>query len=458
MTAPDVERGGAVLGRRPVWLGGALGGILLRPWLDKAILSAMVGSYFPLSRLWAAAELAGGDPDRLAAETPMRPAKGRARDRLRRALLDVAARRAAAAEAENRWRDALFGASGEDGRRRAERERRAASARYMAGRSRFRAWRRNAPPVLFTPRGPEHAHRHFGEHRGNPAGLFRAAEASVEVSAAVSGHGLVERWVRFDSPCGGAGDIAWAHVFEPEDGYDHTVVLCHGIGMEAEVLAHGLHMAPALVERGIRVVEPEAPWHSRRRPPGRHGGEPFMALGPVGALGMFAAHVREIATLIGWARDAGRGRVGVGGVSLGALNSQLAVRHAASWPDRMRPDAALLVTTTERLGDLAWNSGFSRGLGAAGELIRAGWTPERLDEWTPLLAPVGEPSIDPGRIVVALGTADDIMPYAGGRSLARRWRIPPENLFESWQGHFSKALGLGRDPAPYARLAAILRS
>ena len=235
MPTPDGE--GGVLDRRPVRLDGALGWVLLRPWLDRAILAAMIGAYFPVSRVWAAAELADDDPDRLAAETPMPPAKGRARDRLRRALAAVAERRAMAAAAEDRWRGALFDASDGDGRREAERDRRAASARYMAGRSLFRPWRRRAPPVLFSPLGPEDARREFGERRADPAGLFRPAEANVEVSATVSGRGVVERWIRFDSPAGALGDTVWAHVFEPEDGYDHTVVLCHGIGMEAEVLA-----------------------------------------------------------------------------------------------------------------------------------------------------------------------------------------------------------------------------
>jgi hypothetical protein len=40
--------------------------------------------------------------------------------------------------------------------------------------------------------------------------------------------------------------------------------------------------------------------------------------------------------------------------------------------------------------------------------------------------------------------------------LAERWRVPPENLFVRDRGHFSAAIGLGVDPAPYARMFHIL--
>jgi hypothetical protein len=62
----------------------------------------------------------------------------------------------------------------------------------------------------------------------------------------------------------------------------------------------------------------------------------------------------------------------------------------------------------------------------------------------------------PERIVMVLGEADDLTPFAGGSALARRWQIPAENLFLRPQGHFSVALGLLCDPAPIDRLLAIV--
>ena len=451
--------GGGLLDPPPSWARGAAGGLLLRPWLDRAILAILLRRWFPMARLWAAAELAGDDPDLLAAEAPMAPLSGRARDRLRRRLLALSARRRAAAEAEERWREAFFGprsGGGDPGE--AERERRRRSARYMAARNAFWPWAGRAPPVRFAPVSPDRMERDHGRYRADAAGLFRPEEGKIEVSASLAGDGVVERWLRLPAGHPETGAGAWAHVFEPAGGYDCTAVLCHGIGMEAEMWRHGAHMAAPLVRLGVRVIEPEAPWHSRRRPPGRHGGEPFIALGPAGALLNFAAQLREIGALIGWARETGGGRVGLGGLSLGALAAQLAAQHAGAWPQACRPDAALLIATTDRMDDIAWRSSFSRGMKAGPALRRAGWTEEATDSWMPLLAPLDDPWLDPGRIVMALGAADTVTPIAGGRAFARRWRIPPSNLFETRQGHFTLGIGLARAPAPYARLAALLRS
>ncbi|MBT6512227.1 MAG: hypothetical protein HOL02_17480 [Rhodospirillaceae bacterium] len=444
--------------RHSSWMTGPLGGLILRPWFDRLALAAMVKGYFPLSRLWAAAEAAGEDAETFFSEVPMAPLAGAAKDRLQDALKEAAARRSDAVRAEQEWRGVLFdaGASADPGA--TEKHRRRAIAHSMHSRGLFRPWRKQASPVRFSTVPPAEAHARFGHHLQDPPQAFQPESAVVEVSRPVASNGVIERWLRFDCPHDGVGGTAWAHVFEPEGGFDHTIFLCHGVGMEAEVWGEGYHMAPPFVARGLRVIEPEAPWHSRRRPLGHHGGEPFMANGLAGAIEMFGCHVREIGALVGWAHETSDGKVAVGGISLGALNSQLAVAHAGSWPEVMRPDAALFVTTTDRLDHVAWDSGFSKGFKGAAELSQAGWTREISQDWLPLLAPVGEPGIAPDRIVMALGTADNITPYASGGAFAKRWRIPPENLLETWQGHFSKALGLGHNPAPIERLCAILRS
>jgi len=138
------------------------------------------------------------------------------------------------------------------------------------------------------------------------------------------------------------------------------------------------------------------------------------------------------------------------------LNSQLAVAHARAWPRDMRPDAAFLITTTDRLDEVAWYGGFAVGFGTAKAFAAAGWDHEHLERWMPMTAPVGEPSIAPERIVVMLGRHDSVMPFEGAIAFARRWAIPEANLYVQRRGHFTVPLGLARDHRPIDRFCAVL--
>ena len=97
-----------------------------------------------------------------------------------------------------------------------------------------------------------------------------------------------------------------------------------------------------------------------------------------------------------------------------------------------------------------------RGAAFTDELARSGWRHEDLKPWLPLLQPSHPPVIAPDRIVVVLGAADDLMPYAGGRALVDRWRLPEGNVFVRRQGHFSVPLGLLAEPAPIERFLTLM--
>jgi pimeloyl-ACP methyl ester carboxylesterase len=266
------------------------------------------------------------------------------------------------------------------------------------------------------------------------------------------------RWLRFPTSVAGAPDTAWARVVEPAAAVDPpTLVFLHGVGVESEFWKADLGHVDGLVRAGIRVVRPEAPWHGRRRPEGWFGGEPVMARGPLGMLDLFDAWVGEVSGLIAWARATSRGPVAVGGISLGALTSQLVATAAAHWPAALRPDALLLVGTTCDVVDAAVSGGLGRALGVGDRLSEGSWTPQAMQRWRPLLEPQGAPVMAPDAIVMVIGTSDEVTPFDGGLALARRWQLPEDNLFLRRQGHFSVALGLEHDSAPLDRLAAILR-
>ncbi len=174
--------------------------------------------------------------------------------------------------------------------------------------------------------------------------------ASVEASRAFRGSRGAEGWIRFPSPVPAVGGRAWARIASPARsitsagaGSMPSLIFCHGIGMEPEFWKDQRLALNSFVESGIRVIRPEAPWHGRRRAEGCYGGEPILARGPGGLLDYFHAAVRELGTLIAWARATRGGPVALAGVSLGALTAQLVATAATNWPRDMRPDALFLI-------------------------------------------------------------------------------------------------------------------
>jgi hypothetical protein len=122
----------------------------------------------------------------------------------------------------------------------------------------------------------------------------------------------------------------------------------------------------------------------------------------------------------------------------------------------MRPDAVALLTVADQIDTLIAESSLSAGIGMAEALERAGWSAKDLMRWQGLTQVPDGPPIPPGNIVAVLGARDTILPFASGRSLVERWRLPPENTFIGGAGHFSTPLGLAMDRRPLKRLARIL--
>lgn len=447
------------------WLGSPLGGLVARPWLDPVALWALTRAHLPLSRAWAAASVAEGSVKRFLGELPRERLPVGAGGQVARALAKVAALQQRHAAATAAWDAAFFGAGREPGGAAlaaTERERRRASHAYMtAGRAAFAGLKLRAAWPAVRWEIPERAAvaARFEALLAEPARAFAPPDPLPEpaLSRIVEDGALRELWVRFPCPLPAIGGTAWAHVYEPVGvAQPPTLIMGHGVCVELDSLIGVGDEAGALPGLGIRLVRMQAPWHDRRRPPGRYGGEPFFGAQPTGALDLFAAAVRELAVMVAWCRRRGAGRVAVGGASMGALIAQLAVGHARAWPAACRPDLLYAVTTGDDVGGLVFASSLARSVGLPQELTRAGWTVEDLDRFRPLVDPPPAPPLPPRDMVLVLGRRDTVTPYAAGRSLAERWRVAPENVFLGPGGHFSVPLGLLRDPAPLRRVVARL--
>lgn len=436
-------------------LQGLLGDLVLRPWFDWVILRSVAHGYFPLSRAWAAAQVAGNSYQRFLEALPGRNLP---REPVLWAMRQVERRRRVYESASKRWETVFFGErdSRAETRVAAELARHTAAHDHMLSRYAFLPFVARLPAVRWEVAAPPQVEARHGERLAAVESAFPAPGAvEVEASRAVAGAYGPERWLRFGSPV--LGDTAWARVSEPEGVADPpTVIFLHGVAMEndmwrgsADILTNGL-VGP------IRVIRPEGPWHGRRRPANWYGGEPVIGRGPIGLIELFQAWVSEIAVLVRWARQTSGGPVALGGVSLGALASQLAAVVGTHWPKSLVPDALFLVATSGAILDVAHEGSLTRAVKLQPQIEARGWTVAELDRWLPLLEPNGPPVMGPERVVMVIGQSDDLTHHAGGSALAEAWGLPEANLFTRPQGHFSVSLGLLRDRAPIARLAEIL--
>jgi hypothetical protein len=446
-------------------LSSPLGSLITRPWFDRLVLQVGLAAYIPLSRAWAAASVAGGDIERFKAELPLSHLPNGIERNLVKTLGRVAELADESAAATRQWEQAFFGKQAVAPERLAlaERNRRRASDSFMKARVAFLPLRLRGvalPAVRFAIPKIDQVEARHGDRLANIAGGYLPPHPLPEIveSRRIAGPHATEYWLRFPSGDPAVGETAWAHVFEPVGVVDPpSLIDAHGLAVEIESLDGVEDGVADLVRMGVRVVRIEAPWHNRRRPAGWYGGEPFLASPPVSALDLFSAEVRELAMLVAWCRTNSGARVAVGGTSLGALASQLVASHCRHWPAAYRPDAMFLGTTTEDVGGLSFDSSIAKLVGVPGVLKHAGWTPASFDRWRPLTDPLDLPPLDPRDVIMVLGTADDVTPFHRGAALAKRWHIPPENLFLRPMGHFSAALDLIRDPAPLRRLAERLR-
>lgn len=438
-------------------LRGPLAPLILRPYFDRISLYIVTRWYMKLSRAWAAALEAEGSVDGFMAafggDVSQRPWMGSA-------LSAVRERNAAYRAAADEWEEGFFGPTplANDALVGLEMRRHGEAHRLMSTRARFLRVRNAASPVKFeiAPREEVEA-RHGHRLAGGQSAFPPPPPAEVDVSQEVRGpYGNVS-WLRFPSPSPHMGDTAWARVDEPERAVDPpTLIFLHGICMEPEMWLGMVDGVTPIARRGVRVIRPEGPWHGRRVPAGAYGGEPAIGRGPMGLIDLFEAWVAEVGVLIDWARQTSRGPVAIGGLSLGALTSQLAATAALRWPGRLQPDAKILIVTSGDLLATAHGGALPMAVGLPSRLAASGWAEADLSRWLPLMEPGEKSAVPADRTVMLLGRVDEVTPYAGGQSLVQRWNVPPGNLFVHNGGHFSTPLTLYRNTRPLDRLLELL--
>lgn len=452
-----------------VLLRSPLGALLARPWIDRAGLFGLKRWYFPLSRLWAAANAAGGDSERFRYEIGAKLSNPWPESWLRGVLARNVGRAATADAARSAWESALF-ADGPDGDRLLllDRQRRAAATHHLMTRGSFYPllFPRRPPAARWRIDQPAEVERDLAAALARPDSLYDVAvdPGTLAESRPVVRDGRREYWLRAPTPSPRlrerpGSERLYARVVEPADGAPlATLVFGSGLGLEFELLTVARDPASRLAALGWRVVEPISPYHGLRAMPGYYGGEPFFALGPTSSLDLIAGQAIESALLIAWCRGRFGGPVALAGISMTSFVAQQAASRCHLWPVEARPDAVMLISHSGRIEDVTFDGALAAALGLDRALAEAGWSREMLARLSSLIDPTERPAVPPSRIVSVLGETDRWLPYEDGLALARRWQLPEANIFRYPLGHLGMPVQLTRDAAPFDRLRQVLAS
>src|ERR1044072_2629924 len=240
-----------------------LGALLARPWVDQAGLLGLKRWYFPLSRLGAAANVAGDDTVRFRDEIGA-PIAAWPEPYLRSVLARNAARKAAAEAARSTWETSLFGDAPDRDCLLLDRRRRAAATRHLATRASFY-------PLLFPIRPPSarweidqpaRVEHDLGAAIARPDRLYDVAVdvGTVAVSPPVMRDGLCEYWLRAPTPAPRlhlrpGSEMLYARVTEPADAAPGpTLIFGTGLCLEFELLTVARGPATRLADLGWRVA------------------------------------------------------------------------------------------------------------------------------------------------------------------------------------------------------------
>lgn len=443
------------------WHRTLLGLTLGWPWFDRATLMLLRRVVFPLSRLWAAARVSGQSAETFAATVPLQLKAGDSQ-RLERVFVRLEEAEVAARAADAAWEAAFFGPAETSLTHRAAAEAFRLDARQALNRTRglFVSFlTRDVPRVRLATRTPDQAAAQYGDAVRNGLAARVAPPVQmpvVTVSRPVAGTAGRDYWLRFQSPAQ-SGGLVTARVHEPLGITDPpTIILGHGIGVEFDHWRGLVDETDQLVGLGFRVIRPEAPDHGRRSRPNAFGGETIIGTFPTGALDAFSAALQEWAVLADWARQTSRGALAFGGTSLGAQMAQLAAVTAQRWPERLRPQALLLITHCGSLKEAVLHGALPEIFGNAPDVFAKGWTEDSVTPYLALLDPGPTAPLPRERIVSVLGRYDRITPFASGQALIESWALPESNVFILPRGHFSVPMTLIRNDAPLKRFQAIV--
>ncbi len=437
--------------------------LLTRPYLDQIILSGLQKHFFPISRLWAAAQFSGLDIGEFERQSCLKIDNNNSK-KLTTVLRQFNEQQIRSRTTDKLWEEALFSSKVDTNSYYEQVEKNRLKNRTLLNmeRKKFSFLKKSIDhSVLLNPISPEELENRFGgipaiiDRHFDPVDIFPQIELSNEI---VSEQQSL-RWIKFKSPNETMNDTVYARVQSPLGISDPpTLIFGHGIAVDFDHYQYQIDELLPLVKMGIRVIRPEAPWHGRRAPIGRYSGEELLSRTPGGMFDFIAAQHKEWSILINWSRETSTAPIAIGGSSLGAQTAKTIAMRALNWPKALRPDALFISTHCRHISEAALDGSLSDIWNLTNLVKQSGWSRNLARHWLEMIDPSNIPAVPAENVVSLLGLADTVTPFSSGAEHMQEWKVPTENLFEYNRGHFTVPLGLLRDHRPLIRLKDILSS
>ena len=132
--------------------------------------------------------------------------------------------------------------------------------------------------------------------------------------------------------------------------------------------------------------------------------------------------------------------------------------NANDWPDKLKPDALLIITHSQHLAEAA-QEGVLSDIWNLGDSLRAvGWNQELENSWLQRLDPTQAPCVKGERVVSVCGTEDKVTPMRTALAQMDAWQVPQENRFAYKRGHFSIPLGLINNNDALLKFSSIINN
>lgn len=438
--------------------------------IEKKLLDNLAKKSYPQMRIWAVANAIEDDnPEKFVQLLNLKDVSNDEKKKISQQLKKFQGIKRDYEIAKKTWEEVFWQENNTDQKRLIEVEtaRRNASNKYMKSYNLFSFLfkKHEIPAVDFCVPDPKDVLKRWKEYIKEPEKAYAPPKdlPKIEISQKVRGVLGNEYWIRFQSPSLHMKDLVYARVYEPEGITEdnHSLIMAGGLGDNMDLLNSSVTeviYARAFNKFSCRVVTVEFPWHGRRTPKGYFSGEKYLATIPEGLAKLYTSQVQETSVIINWLKSNTKGRVGVGGLSLGGIVSQLIIGHCGSWDEKYRPNAGFLNATCNQIESVVINSTLAEALGTPRAVEGKGWSSEHLEKFGQVLNPPKAPGISPNNIIAVVGKMDNMMPYEYSIKMFEEWNIPKENISVLDTGHMGVAFTLYKDIPAKKMLVDLMNS